>query len=312
MTTDCKYHVDKMGNINIIYGEKNSRFPFCNTIFIDDEIKAVIDPAAGIDKLKRITGGNIDWVINSHFHFDHIAFNYLFEDADIYTHEMDKEALTSIYKFAQKYGAGNVFGDSWIIDLEEKLDSKNTHKHLNSFTFNMDLYRSIGSVDYTYTDRDIFRFGKEIAEVIHTPGHADSMCCFLFPRHSLLYVSDYNVLTDWGPWYGGDDSDIEMLLKSEERLKAVDAKFFLSAHDQKILTRNEFVTHLETFNSFIFERNTTIRNYVNEGMEFNELCDVGIFYKRKYFYIDWVKIWETVMLIKHLKWMNMDFLIPES
>jgi len=35
MTTDCKYHVDKMGNINIIYGEKNSRFPFCNTIFIE-------------------------------------------------------------------------------------------------------------------------------------------------------------------------------------------------------------------------------------------------------------------------------------
>ena len=180
----------------------------------------------------------------------------------------------------------------------------------NSFTYDRSFYRSIGKINFTYQEGDTISFGKENAYVIHTPGHADSMCCFYFPEQSLCYVSDYNVLSDWGPWYGGEESSIQELIKSADRLKEIDADYFVTAHDQAVLTKQEFLKHLGKFISVIDERNRKIESLVKKDISFYELSDLGIFYEKKYHYIHWVRTWETLMLIKHLEYTNLKKIIP--
>ena len=64
------------------------KYPFCNSLYIDDKKKAIIDPASDESFLRKLAGGKkVDIIINSHYHEDHIAFNYLFPEAELYVHE---------------------------------------------------------------------------------------------------------------------------------------------------------------------------------------------------------------------------------
>jgi hydroxyacylglutathione hydrolase len=302
----------KMKEIEVIWGDKQSRFPHCNTIFVDDEIKAVIDPAARLTSMKALAAGGVDLVLNSHYHFDHIRFNHLFTKAKIQVHENDRDAMTSIRKFAEKYGALRVMGETWINQLLSILKTpRNEEFDTNSFTYDVDFYRSIGKVDDTFSDGDTIYLGESTIEVIHSPGHSDSMCCFFFPAQSLCYTSDYSVLTEWGPWYGGEDSNIADFLRSIEKLKKLDAQYYLTAHDQFMLTKEQFFNGMEHFISIIDKRHVEIEKCVKRGMDFYELAEVGFFYKPKYWSIQWVKIWETMMLIKHLEHMALEKMLPE-
>ncbi|TFG38035.1 MAG: MBL fold metallo-hydrolase, partial [Syntrophobacterales bacterium] len=72
-----KFSHTSFGPISIVPGENGSTFPFCTSIFIDDDTKVLIDPGAGLNPLGDLKGRErIDMVINTHYHFDHIAYNY--------------------------------------------------------------------------------------------------------------------------------------------------------------------------------------------------------------------------------------------
>lgn len=303
----------KMKGIEVIWGDKQSRFPHCNTIFVNDKIKVVIDPAARLTSMMDLAARGVDLVLNSHYHFDHIMFNYLFTKAKIQVHENDWDAMRSIRKFAEKYGALRVMGEIWINQLLSILKKpRNEVFDKNSFTYDIDFYRSIGKVDDTFSDGDTIYLGENTIEVIHSPGHSDSMCCFFFPVQSLCYTSDYSVLTEWGPWYGGEDSSIADFLKSVDKLKKLEAQYYLTAHDQFVLTKEQFFKGMDRFISIIDKRHVEIEKCVKRGMDFYELAEVGFFYKPKYWNLQWVKIWETMMLIKHLEHMALEKMIPES
>lgn len=302
----------RFGRIYIIWGNKGSRFPFCNSIFIDNKKKTVIDPASDPKILSSLEKNGVSCVINSHFHFDHIRFNYLFENAEIIVNELDRKAFSNKYDFCVKYGAKRILGEDFIhmiIDVMENGIEYNMDK--KNFTFNKDFYRSIGKIHTTYKGDEAISLGDEIVEIINVPGHSDSMCCFNFPSESLCYVSDYNVLTEWGPWYGGEDSDIKSLIESAKKLKKIDANFFVTAHDQTVISKPQFFDLLDKFLSIIDQRCETIYSYVNNGTDFSELENVGIFYDKKYFHNQWIRVWESMMLIKHLEYMNLEHLIPD-
>jgi hydroxyacylglutathione hydrolase len=310
--TDMSPDSEWLGKIRIIWGNRQSRFPYCNSIFVDDRVKAVIDPASRPDALKDLADSGIDLVVNSHYHFDHIMFNYLFPDAEIHIHENDREAMSHKWEFAAKYGAFRVWGAPWINTLIDTVEiGSNKPSEDTSFTYDPAFYRSIGRVDSVYSDGDCFRFGENTAEVIHAPGHSDSMCCFFFPEQSLAYVSDYSVLSEWGPWYGGEDSNIDQFLKSARRLANLDAEHYVTAHDPSILTRDRFLAHLDDFVSVVEKRNIRIQNLARQGLDFDALSHIGFFYKVKYFCIQWVKAWEIMMLIKHLEYLGLDEIIPK-
>lgn len=272
----------------------------------------MIDPGSSSAILAELAERGVDQVINSHFHFDHIRFNHLFPNADIVVHEYDEEAMSDKSKFAVKYSAARIEGMPWVERLVSALNGEiRTPEGLTCFAYDPEFYRSVGRVSATYRGDRGMSLGDEYLEVIHTPGHADSMCCFFFPSESLCYVSDYNVLTAWGPWYGGEDSDIAQMIRSADKVRSIKADHFVSAHDRAILSRPEFLHHLERFLSRVEERNRTIKTLIAAGLSFQELMSKGLFYDQKYHNKCWVKIWETMMLIKHLEHMGFEELIPQ-
>ena len=75
---------NQFGKIQVITGQNKGRFPFCNSLLITDSVKVIIDPGAGLAVMTQIRNeATIDLVINTHFHFDHIAYNHLFDQSKI-------------------------------------------------------------------------------------------------------------------------------------------------------------------------------------------------------------------------------------
>ncbi len=303
----------RLGKINIIWGQKNSRYPYCNSIYVKDKTRTLIDPAAGLETLQCLANERIVRVVNSHYLFDHIRYNYLFKNACIQVHEYDKDAMSDVFKFAEKYGALRIQGEFWIRNLIRILNrEKEIPDNDESFTYDRSFYSSIGKVSATYSDGDVLSLGSESIEIMHIPGHADSMCCFYFPSVLLCYVSDYNVLAEWGPWYGGEDSDIQELVESAEKIKSIIADYFVTAHDPVVLERKDFIKYLSGFLATIEERHDRILQLIGDGLDFSEISNYGLFYKKKFLSHPWVRVWETMMLIKHLEYLKLFQFIPAA
>ena len=95
-------------NVNEIYGGKVFSLGSTNTVLIRDEEKNIIfDP--GILQIGRygtlqkrleefnLTPNDIDLVINSHCHYDHIEANYLFKGKPLIIHEKELEYTDRLY-----------------------------------------------------------------------------------------------------------------------------------------------------------------------------------------------------------------------
>ena len=71
--------------ILFIEAEGKGRYPYANSMLIDDDTRVLIDTGMGRDLAREIARDKkVDLVINSHGHEDHVACNNLFKDEDMF------------------------------------------------------------------------------------------------------------------------------------------------------------------------------------------------------------------------------------
>ena len=89
------------GKVRFIRGGK---YPQSNSVLIDDDIRTIIDPACNEEKLLSIHRERpIEVVINSHGHEDHILYNSLFPDAQLWVHKLDADVFRDMDVFINQF-----------------------------------------------------------------------------------------------------------------------------------------------------------------------------------------------------------------
>ena len=89
------------GKVRFIRGGK---YPQSNSVLIDDNIRTIIDPACNEEKLLSIHRERpVEVVINSHGHEDHILYNFLFPDAQLWVHELDAGVFRDMDVFMHQF-----------------------------------------------------------------------------------------------------------------------------------------------------------------------------------------------------------------
>lgn len=205
--------------MRFIPGSNKGRYPFCHSLFLDDEVKVLVDPAADPETLKRIGAEQgVDVVLLSHYHEDHWTFMSLFPNAKIYIHEADAPAMSDLQTLLDFYGMAP--GAEETVRYCKELE--------NFFHYNPK------PPDRILRGGEVIDFGKTRVEVIHTPGHSPGHCCFYFKEQDVLFLADYD-LTKFGPWYGDRVSDIDMLIESSNRVRRHPAKIKVTAHETGVL-----------------------------------------------------------------------------
>jgi glyoxylase-like metal-dependent hydrolase (beta-lactamase superfamily II) len=273
----------RFGNLVFIPGTGSGKYPFCNSLYIDDKKKAIIDPASDESFLRSLASGKkVDTVINSHYHEDHIAFNYLFPEAELYVHEAIGACFKSYNSFLDYCGL-----------LDSKYRAEWDDFFLNRFHFQ----ERTPAVEFR--DGDLLIFGDTKLQVIHTPGHTAGHCSFHFPDQGILFMGDLD-LSRFGPWYGDRVSDIDQTIQSMRRLLEIPADIYITSHEAGII-RGDITELVETYLSVITRREKKILEFLKRPRTTDEIVERWIIFKRelqpRYFF----EFAERGMIIKHLE-----------
>jgi hydroxyacylglutathione hydrolase len=203
------------GPVQFIQGEKNGRYPFCNSIFLK-EAGVVIDPSSDRRYLEHLVKQqSIASVWLTHWHEDHIMHLDLFHDIPLQMHRADEPPIADLENFIDWYGIQRD-GHEQLIEGWKKLLTETFHYHPRN-------------VDRYLEDGEIIDLAGLHVEVLHCPGHSPGHLAFFFLEPEILFLGDYD-LSNFGPWYGDRYSNIDQTIASVQRLRQIPARTWLTGH----------------------------------------------------------------------------------
>lgn len=161
-----------------------------NCYLIIDDKTVLIDAGAGFDDRianevhSSLGGRNLDFIINTHAHFDHCGGDARFKGAKIYVHRDDAREMIS----GRFYGTHQLYAEE---------SPTKFHK--------------------LFEEGDQLDLGTHVLKVLHTPGHTYGSICLLERDDGMLFTGD-TLFPDGG--FGRTDlgGDARHLLRSLERL----------------------------------------------------------------------------------------------
>ena len=274
------------GKIRFIRGGK---YPQSNSVLIDDDLRAIIDPACDEEKLKSIQAERaVAVIINSHGHEDHLLYNYLFTDAQLWVHALDAGVYKDVHAFLnQFFHPGG-------------MDEKTVR---GWFEFMTDVVNfQPREPDRLLEDGEILDFGETRVQVLHTPGHSPGHLSFHFLNEKVIFMADLD-LVKFGPYYGDKASSIDDTITSLKRLAKIDADVYLVSHGKEGILDGD-PAHIERYLDVIYRREGKLLDFLGTGPKtIEEITGHGIIYGgHKLASGAWdLSISEMAMMIKHVE-----------
>lgn len=272
---------------NLYLISNRAGFTYGNCLLIEDRVRAVIDSGAGLDSLAAARPHEVDLLLNSHHHYDHIRGNHLFTRADKRIHALDYNALRN----EEEYNFYNSF-DRWeeLMPGYEMSAARDQMK-LDERLAIEDL-RAAGS----FEDGEEFNLGGTLCQVVHTPGHSAGHCAFWFPKLDFMFTGDI-CLTATGPWYGEICASPDDFIASINRIIEFKPGRIATGHSRGLV--EDPLPHLLEYQERISRREERIYGYLKTAeADIHQLADQHFIYR---LHPSWyVLFWEKLMLDKHL------------
>jgi len=266
---------------------KGGKYPQCHTVFIDDKIRALIDPACDADKLKAIQSEKpVDIVINSHCHEDHFLNNYLFPQSKLWVPGLEAEFYMDINNLINIWTYSEPNNEEYKDKIKKYLVQEAHYQKREP--------------DRLLKDEEIIGFGETRMKAIHMPGHSQGHMCFHFLNERVIFTGDLD-LVHAGPYYGDRGSDVDDIINSLKRLAKIDVDTYLTAHGKiGIYDGNPdyVLRYLET----IYQREERVLEFLSKAPRtLQEITDRGIIYGKREVAGAWdLTVSERHMIAKHL------------
>ncbi len=270
--------IDK--NLFVVESEHKGRLPYCYCLYIDGGTRGIIDTSCGMDNIGEINRRGIDWIVNTHFHEDHILLNNQLTGAEVWVHQLDADGMLTMDGFNKFYGFPQHGEEQlgWDFIASVGLEASPVHHHLEN--------------------GQILDFGSTACRVVHTPGHTPGHCCFYFEKEGLLCAGDID-LTGFGPWYGNVCGDVTDYIESIRKCMELKPRLVLSSHKGLIDNdlENRFVRYLDV----VFQREDKIIAALAEPQSLDQLTALKIVYGINTNMDDLLWFMEKVSMEVHLK-----------
>jgi glyoxylase-like metal-dependent hydrolase (beta-lactamase superfamily II) len=159
----------------IVFNEDG--YTYGNCILVDDDIRVVIDSGAGRE-LAKVQPENVDMLINTHHHYDHVRGNKLFTRAQILLHPVERISIKSLEKVMAI--------DGWKELMHQDLYNQERMEE----GVDPDAVTEQWRVDGEINDGQVIDCGSTKFVVLHTPGHSKGHCAFYFPDEDLVFLGD--------------------------------------------------------------------------------------------------------------------------
>lgn len=272
----------RIGNIVFIPGNNRGRYPYCNSLLIDDEVRVLIDPASNPDRLRALgEEKKVEVVVNTHYHEDHFLYNILFPHAQLWVPRADSPAFESLESLASFVGfSGTPEEERW----------KEYYREVFHFRPR--------KPDRVFDGGEVYEFGNTRMEVVHTPGHTPGHSSLWFANEGLLFLADYD-LTVFGPYYGDRVSSLEDTVRSIERLRRFPAREYWTSHEEGVITSGTD-EKFERYLGVIADREERLVDFLSHPHDFTEIVDRWIIYGKGREPLEFYRFAEGGMVKKHL------------
>jgi glyoxylase-like metal-dependent hydrolase (beta-lactamase superfamily II) len=270
---------DKYENIHFIEGDRNGNYPYSHSLLVGNTL---IDTGVSGRRLKKIQKDfQINTIVLSHWHEDHISGNSLFPTAKFMCHKKDRIPIEDIGQMFPYY-------------LVEGTKAGEEFRALFNM-FGMENTKISGFIEdnETIDTNDSLR-------CIHTPGHTAGHCGFYEENSKIAFFGDLD-LTRF-PYYASIDSDLMEYENSIDKLKNLGAETVVLGHRNPVYGKNNIRSELDNFKSVIFKRDERILANLSEEKPIQpvELKGKNLIYRR-YTYESFEIISELVMIEKHFE-----------
>lgn len=277
--------------IKVIRPEVPAIFPYSNSVYINDEVKTLIDAGAGGRAYQDIPAEKIKLLLLSHYHFDHINGLSFFPAAEVmagneeswaYSDEQKYSFASASHRWEELMGVKKDENLKRFTELPDDIPSKTGFKQIQ--------------LNGLFKDGDIFELGETTVRAIHTPGHSSGHYAFFFEKEEILFSGDIDI-SPRGPWYGGEYSDFDDLLLSVEKLRALKAKILVTSH--RHIFYEGIDNHLQEFIDIALEKERKILKFLKRPHSLNDIAEQDFVYmseERSPHTVFWTKM----MILKHL------------
>ncbi|UCE38724.1 MAG: MBL fold metallo-hydrolase [Thermoplasmata archaeon] len=264
-------------DVYLIIGKNKGTFPYSNSLLIIDEKVVLIDSGIGDEQLEIIKD-EVDILINSHYHIDHILGNYLFKDLWIVEEEAD---VTSSFENYKRFAGilGTSIEESWLGWFHQYF------KFHASFPTR------------TFKPNEVFKFGNMEWKAVHTPGHSPGHCAFYEPKRKIMFASDID-LTPFGPWYGNPTANLPDFIDSIKLLSEFKIDIICSSHSYP--QKDNIKESLGDYLDIIFLRNEQILDLLVKERTIDDLESHDIIYNKSQKLYKAFAWFEKNMLKKHI------------
>lgn len=269
------------GPVRFIPGPNSGKYPYCHSVYIEGA-GILIDPASDRERLTALKNGpGVTEIWLSHWHEDHFMHLDLFEDVPLCIAEPDAQPLTDLDVLMDAYGVNEKYRGEW-----------------------RPLFKDVFHFQPRQADRH-FPIGQSMkvdgltVDFLPTPGHTPGHTAFFFREPGVLFLGDYD-LSDFGPWYGDRDSDIEKTIQSVRMLQAVDASVWLAAHEIGIFEQNPD-SRWEQYLDVIHQREEKLLTLLESPRTLEEIVAACIVYGRPREPKMFFEFGEEALMKKHLE-----------
>ncbi len=260
-----------------VEGENRGRYPFSHSLLIDGDSKTLVDTGAG-EQLKELVG-QVDQVLLTHYHRDHVTMNASFSNAEFAIHKLDAPGVESEEDFF------------WLTGMD-KVDRKQYWKMVRQPGFTKT------NISQYLAEGDRIDTGRFTIQTLHLPGHTSGHCGFLVEEYNLIFAADID-LTSFGPWYANRYSDPEQFRVSIHRLRELKPDILVSGHKRPLNRGIE--QKLYEYESELDRRYEKIISALeNKPADLDQLAALNIIYRNHHGQEALVHF-EKVMLEKHLQ-----------
>ncbi len=231
--------------VTSLSGSNKGAYPSGNTLVVQGTAETVvIDPSVTV--VERGIALEVDAVINSHGHEDHLAGNGSFPQARVQIHEGDLATAQSLDGLMAAFG----------YTREETPDLADLFVEKFHYTPRPD---ATG-----FSDGHVWDLGGGITvEALHLPGHTRGHSGF-FISGGVFFLSDID-LTGFGPWYGDVWSDLDQFEQSIEIVRGIEADVYVTFHHKGIIDdRQMMLAMLDRFESAIPRRHQAMLEFLAE------------------------------------------------
>lgn len=266
------------GRIMLVRGENEARYPYSNCLFIDDRVKAMVDSGVGENHLACIPFQDVEVIINTHYHPDHILLNRRFPRAEVWAHRLDSPPMRSREAFLDYTGFRSL-GDSLAGRIADRV------------------VPLLGPVHRELEGGEVLSFGEVTLTVLHTPGHSPGHCSLWAEKEGVLFLADID-LTPFGPWYGHLSGDPDAFLASLDLVAGLQPRLVVTSHREPL--REGWRKALAAYREKIFQREEAILAFLDCERSLDEIVEQKLIYSRhpypEYIY----RFFESTMVRKHL------------